>query len=603
MKKLSILILILLACPIFTGCVNSRQKANEHYGSAQILYAQGKYKEAAAEYKNAANFYPNFTEAHIAYQDLMRREGKNKLLDTEYKTNLELNPQNPYAIFYYGRLAQTSSERVDYYKNALQKDPNFLWAIKSLGDELIKQGSIDEAIKQLKKVIEIDSEFAPVHLSLAKAWILKKDYNAAESEIKKYLQLKPDDYAGLETYGLLLIDKKEPEKAIPLFEKAIEQNPTLTSTKFHLAQTNYLLNRYKVASEQIESILKQHPNHTNALILKAKLLVKNKKLPEAFVYIQRVLEKQPENMEALHVKGDLFIRSHNFSEAEKTYKSIIAKRSYDYEALFAMAKIKYKNAEISESIPYFTKAAQLNPQDTYSMRILRDWHALAGDFKKSEYWAEKICSLPDPASEDYLKLGLVQWENKFLSNASGNFRKTDEDAASNDIFILLLTTAECKKQHSIILSELINLSSKSSDSKRKKLYKYEAEILAGKYNSFFDYYEKNKKTGEVEHILAIWSLLRQSNKIKAQKLIQTVKKSNKFSYTAANAIAILESEAFADKNNADLYIKKLLALENNIFYFSMSRWLSSELSRLYQLKNDMKNSKIKNLNAIRLGKN
>ena len=58
-------------------------------------------------------------------------------------------------------------ESIDYYKKALEIDPDYQDALHGLGMALFNRGRVEEAIAAAKKLIEIDKDDILAHTSLS----------------------------------------------------------------------------------------------------------------------------------------------------------------------------------------------------------------------------------------------------------------------------------------------------------------------------------------------------------------------------------------------------------------------------------------------------
>ena len=85
-------------------------------------------------------------------------------------------------------------ESVDFYKKALEIDPNYSDALHGLGMSLSKAGRHEEAIATAQKLIEIDNDDVLAHTSLSMFYLAQGQIEAAEKEgnLAKILGWKQD---------------------------------------------------------------------------------------------------------------------------------------------------------------------------------------------------------------------------------------------------------------------------------------------------------------------------------------------------------------------------------------------------------------------------
>jgi len=85
-------------------------------------------------------------------------------------------------------------ESVDFYKKALEIDPNYSDALHGLVMSLSKPGRHEEAIATAQKLIEIDNDDVLAHTSLSMFYLAQGQIEAAEKEgnLAKILGWKQD---------------------------------------------------------------------------------------------------------------------------------------------------------------------------------------------------------------------------------------------------------------------------------------------------------------------------------------------------------------------------------------------------------------------------
>jgi tetratricopeptide (TPR) repeat protein len=84
------------------------------------------------------------------------------------------------------------NEAMAQYQKALQINPDYAEAHNNLSNALLQKGNVDEAITHLQKALQIDPDYAYAHNNLGNALIQKGSVNEAMAHYQKALQIKPD---------------------------------------------------------------------------------------------------------------------------------------------------------------------------------------------------------------------------------------------------------------------------------------------------------------------------------------------------------------------------------------------------------------------------
>lgn len=573
----------LCICILLLGCTESRQMAAEHYRHGIAFEKAGDYEKAIIEFQNAIKYHAEYIEANIAYQNLKISAGDKENLLLEYKKKLDLQPESPTYNFLYGRIMDKTAERITYYEKALKQDPNFLWAINSLGNEYLKQGDTQAAVKQMKKVIEIDSEFAPVHLSLARAWYLIGRYEYAMSEIKKYLSLQPDSYEGYEELGKIQFASDENQKAFEAWDKATEINPNRVSSMVLAGNAHFSLRDLKSAKRLADKALEVSPASIPAKLLQAEVFFTENKTSESASLLSQILRKEPSNIKALELKATILLGKNQTEQAKEIYKQILGIYSRHEVSLYALGMIYYKENKIEESVEYLTRLALIDPSKTDVLRIIRDYSSLNGDLGKAKKWSEQVCENKDVNYNDYLQNGLILWNSIERTKANKFFYDAfSKDPVDTDLLLLMFLTAENNNQNSLIMAEFIKLSSQTSINDLKELYKQAGEVMSRNYTNTVKKYNlsNGKKSKDIELFLALWSFYKQHDNEKSVKILNSLNKREIQNNNLAQVFEIMKSKVTGNKKNATANIKMLTELNKSITSFPVKCFNELELARL-----------------------
>lgn len=88
-----------------------------------------------------------------------------------------------------------------------------------------KDGRLDVAIQEFRKVTELQPNGASGHANLGEAYFQNGDYGAAIPELERALQINPKLMGTHQTLGVALLVQGDPEQALPHLEKT--RNPAL----------------------------------------------------------------------------------------------------------------------------------------------------------------------------------------------------------------------------------------------------------------------------------------------------------------------------------------------------------------------------------------
>jgi len=131
-----------------------------------------------------------------------------------------------------------------------------------VGEYLLKQGDVGNAIAFYRDAARFDPLNSEVHLALSQSFraLFLSDGNAiwrteSEKEAWKAYRLSPFKYTHLEHLGLLYVEKGEFEKGLSFFREAVSRAPFIPAMYEHLALAYRSVGDFYVAQGQKEKAL------------------------------------------------------------------------------------------------------------------------------------------------------------------------------------------------------------------------------------------------------------------------------------------------------------------------------------------------------------
>ncbi len=170
------------------GAMSPRQAAFERFVDAQLLYAQGKSKEAAAEETIAMDLDSKSVDMPIIEGLRQLRAGHADRAAALFTSALALDPNRPVALVGLGRayLAQAgepaAKRAIAPLRQALALVPGDVLAMVALGNALSRTGDVDGARDAWQQAVSREADLLEAHLALARYWTAKGDGGKAKAE-------------------------------------------------------------------------------------------------------------------------------------------------------------------------------------------------------------------------------------------------------------------------------------------------------------------------------------------------------------------------------------------------------------------------------------
>lgn len=112
---------------------------------------------------------------------------------------------------------------------------------------------------------------ALIHLEKAQTAIGDGDLAAAREALEKALEVDPQNLDAMRGLALILMQTEEPTKAVGYLEKILELDPYDDDARLDLGRAQALAGAQDAAKATVGAVLERHPEHGDALALKASL--------------------------------------------------------------------------------------------------------------------------------------------------------------------------------------------------------------------------------------------------------------------------------------------------------------------------------------------
>ena len=193
--------------------------------------------------------------------------------------------------FYWNKRTEESYQKaIDYFRQAIEKDPNYALAYTGLADcysflssqGIRPPGDVFPLAKQAAgKAIEIDNSLSEAHTSLAYVKLYYDwDWGGAEQEYKRAIELNPNYATPHHGYAYLLISSGRTEAAIAEIKKAEEIDPLSLIFQTDHGEYYYFARRPDEAIAQLKKAIDMDPSFVRAHWLLGRALIQKGRCDE-----------------------------------------------------------------------------------------------------------------------------------------------------------------------------------------------------------------------------------------------------------------------------------------------------------------------------------
>ncbi len=190
--------------------------------------------------------------------------------------NVEIDSE-AYQLFLKGKFYQSkhtpdsSQKALDYYKKALEIEPNYAEVHAALASVYLYIGSngfeepkevMEKAKIEADKALAINANLPEVHLTIAGIKRLEWNWSEAEREYKRAIELNPNFAAVYFGYSFFLTTQKRFDEAIYIINKGRELDPLRQTNYSDTAYIHYFAGQFDEANKQYQNALELHPDYS-----------------------------------------------------------------------------------------------------------------------------------------------------------------------------------------------------------------------------------------------------------------------------------------------------------------------------------------------------
>ncbi len=331
------------------------QRGNNLSISAEFVDAERDRVMWSKQYQWKLADVPNI-QAEIT-QDITQNLKMN-LTGADKSRLAQRSTQNPeaYQLYLQGRFywnrrtAGGVKKALEYFQQAIEKDPNFALAYSGLADSyfsmarntavLSPKEAGAKARQAAERAVEIDPTLAEGHASLGNVFLVFEwDFAGAERELRRAIDLNPSYLYAHVWHGELLDATGRYEEAVRENRKAVALEPFSPNSQNNLALSLMIANHLEESEKQLRQTLEMDPNFPLAHYIYAEVLILQKKYDEAVAEMEKTVQSIPESSYYRGFLGYAYAKAGNTDEARKILGELIEESKTKYVSWLGIADI------------------------------------------------------------------------------------------------------------------------------------------------------------------------------------------------------------------------------------------------------------------------
>jgi tetratricopeptide (TPR) repeat protein len=278
----------------------------------------------------------------------------------------------------------------------LALNPDSLLAHDILGEALVKNGKLDDAIAHFKKALELNSNYAEALNDLGYALYLKKEPDEAITQYKKALEIRPDFAEAWNHLGTALRQEGKLDEAIAQYHRALELNPAFAEAQNNLGNALSAEGRLDEAIAQFRMALEFKPDNAEIHYNLGVALFADGDLGQSIAQYREALRINPGYAEALNNLGNALLLKGDVDGAMACLKKSSVIDPDLVESWYNLGNVFQRKGDSDQAIVCYRRAINVNPRyvDSYANLGVALFHK--GDTKEAlDSWQKALEINPD----------------------------------------------------------------------------------------------------------------------------------------------------------------------------------------------------------------
>ena len=361
------------ACEYFQKAYDLEPQDTYLVAMALSEVKSGDFENAIKHYKTLISLFPDKTNYQYNLAVCYEMLGK---IDMATGILLHLVMLNPKSLTMSQKLANLFIKAKQYKKAKAIYERMVM--IGNVSQELyyefahvcVLTNDMDKAEKILKKVIELNPDFAPAHKDLGVIYLSKRLFNYAKDEFEQALKSAPEEFDILFEYANYLHATTDFKMADEYYKKALEKQPHDVNALSFSALNKTLLNDLDNAWNEIEEAMKIAPSESFILYIAGKIKFLQHDYEEAKRFLISSYEKE-QTSDIENILGLCYYELEDYSQANAIFENMLEKSPLNLNLLLNSARTCEKLGETDKALDKAEKIVSTFPECEEAQEMIR----------------------------------------------------------------------------------------------------------------------------------------------------------------------------------------------------------------------------------------
>lgn len=383
--------------------------------SAREHIAKNEYPAAIIQLKNALQKQPESGEARLMLGEALLATGDVAGAESELRKASEqaATADKATALLARAMVLQGQHKKVDdTYRKTQLKDKTAqadLWL--AVADARMGLGQNDRAREAVDAALEASPGHAAALVARARLLASAGKFDEAQAVLAQVLQQHPSDAAALKFQGdLLFYGLNQPDKALPLYEKALAARPSFHEARAGVVRVHLRMGRLDEAVKTLQQLKAVADGQSPTLLLEGQIAMLQGDLKAARAAAQKLLKKLPDNAWALELAGVIEYQAGALVQAEPLLEKAVSAAPDANLARRTLIQVQLRKGDVQKALSLLPEGLDAS-KDASLLGVAAQAYLVSGNAALAQRYFEKAATLDPQDPEKKTQLALSKMAN------------------------------------------------------------------------------------------------------------------------------------------------------------------------------------------------
>ncbi|MBX9631894.1 MAG: PEP-CTERM system TPR-repeat protein PrsT [Burkholderiales bacterium] len=340
---------------------------------ADLLLAQGKIKEAIADYDRVIAVRPTSVSAYLTLIPTLIRERDIPGAETRLASLRKVAGGAPGTRYLEALIAYAKGDRKtarDAVQQVLKTGADYLPALLLAGTVEHDLGNYLLAEDLLRKVASAAPNDLRSRRLLISTYLQTNQVKQARDALAALMKLDPHSAATNVLAGRVATASRDPVKAAEFFQKAVALDPKNTTSRTLLGAADMMRGNVERGVAELEAASAADPDRIEADVALIRYFMEQKQLDKAAKAVEALARKQPNNPQAANLRGGVLLARGDVAGARKAFEAALVLQPTFTPAAKNLAALDLRDRKPEAAMERYRNILTKDPKQTDAALML-----------------------------------------------------------------------------------------------------------------------------------------------------------------------------------------------------------------------------------------